>query len=185
MKQLLYYFIALIAICSCDLLPDPDYPKEGYLNYMPEETQIGANTFGCYINGKLVAVQGKYKQEGTAPSILWFGSIVKGFYSKEISGDTTMLINIQISPYEHILLQVTNLRLDTNSVFECHYCSDKIEGKVPPYVAANVHITKFNKDEQVISARFDTIVIPALDNYPYMELTNGQFDIKYGKNFYP
>ena len=67
MKQstkLIGIILLILNIYSCDIhWYDPDKPKPGYLNQMPKETSIGANTFGYYINGKLIAAQGYYQEE--------------------------------------------------------------------------------------------------------------------------
>ena len=67
MKQstkLIGIILLILNIYSCDIhWYDPDKPKPGYLNQMPKETSIGANTFGYYINGKLIAAQDIIKKK--------------------------------------------------------------------------------------------------------------------------
>lgn len=38
---------------------------------LPPETQVGANTFGCYINGKLLVPRGNGTYSGDYPALFW------------------------------------------------------------------------------------------------------------------
>lgn len=93
--RILFVSVFLLSFFSCDFhLYDPDKPKPGYLDEMPEETSIGANTFGCYVNGELAATQGWYQEEGVE-LYDWSSSAryVNGFWEK-YRNDTCMKLKI-------------------------------------------------------------------------------------------
>lgn len=71
MKKLILFLFALLLIISCnrdnDTEPD-NTPK------LPPETQNGANTFGCMINGKLFYPRdGSFSTAGSANAVTWWG----------------------------------------------------------------------------------------------------------------
>ena len=80
LTRLIGVILLIINIYSCDIhWYDPDKPKPGCLNQMPEETSIGANIFGCYINEELAALQGFFQQEGIA--------LISGEHIQDMSTD--------------------------------------------------------------------------------------------------
>ncbi len=82
MKKISCFLVIVLTFCSCIDYEDAlskslkEHSKSNfgeYLDKMPDKTQVGANTFGCYINGTLAAARGVY------PKIGGWLSIVDGF----------------------------------------------------------------------------------------------------------
>lgn len=72
MKKLLLVIVATFAFSSCD--------KDGQIfagkDQLPPETQTGANTVGCLVNGKVFLP----KKEGINPEVNCFYQLIKGEY---------------------------------------------------------------------------------------------------------
>lgn len=192
MKQsikLIGIILLILNIYSCDIhWYDPDKPKPGCLNQMPEETSIGANTFGCYINEELAALQGFFQQEGIATNF-WgaYTRYVNGFwgeYSKSLDGNNIYTcMNLQANGelyYMYIKIYDT-IYLGDND------CSIILELRDPKtlygYIDNTINIINFDTIEHIISGRFDDITVPIQFTDSIVYISKGQFDIKYGTNF--
>ena len=177
---MLFVLLCLFTITSCEFFPeDPNKPpKAAYLDYMPEETNIGANTFGCYVNGKLEAVRGLFQKEGIAPHL---GSYVNGFWEK-YKNDTTLKLHIiskQATFYIH-LHKCPHLGDNNCSFYLSLQSVSQGSGSID---TTSIDILKFDTISHIISGRFNDITIPMQFPESIVHLTDGQFDIKYGQNF--
>lgn len=85
--KLLVMALLLWSVCSCDdwiIKQMQHLRKENIvLDKMPVKTEIGANTFGCYINGKLMAIQGRRRIISEGATLDWYQlySWVNGFWN--------------------------------------------------------------------------------------------------------
>ncbi len=177
--------LLLSAVSSCDLFPeDPTKPpKPGYLDYMPEETSIGANTFGCYVNGELAAARGPFQKDGTE----LYKPYVSGFWDKyEYKNDTCMILDIVTKNYVFWIKIRKHPHLGENDM---EFYADKRESDISFGGSdAVLNIIRFDTVEHIISGRFDNIKVPSTPIYDSnitdtLYITNGQFDIKYGQDF--
>lgn len=181
MKQstkLIGIILLILNIYSCDIhWYDPDKPKPRYLNQMPKETSIGANTFGYYINGKLIAAQGYYQEEESF--------FVNGDWHK-FSEYTRMSLQASSGKHYYMMMQIYDtIRLGINDCFfHIEYNTSGLPGG-SGNIKALVDITKFDTIEHIISGRFNDITIPIefIDSISIAYITNGQFDVKYEKDF--
>lgn len=77
MKKLLLLLFTSFMLCCCD--NDDDTPATNPIDLLPPATQIGANTFGCILDG--VA----FKPDNSTNSINCFYQIVNGEYYFTVS----------------------------------------------------------------------------------------------------
>ena len=158
-------FIALPLSCV-----EPEEPIE-----LPPETQKGANTFGCLVNGELFVAQPSglsfnsrtyvYADYGVVldgPSLTIFGSNKKG------------LINIILhDPETNMLLIPRRLTYRNNN--DRFYVFRPNTGEV--------FLTKFDLENRIVSGTFE-FEIPLLKDDETVEditvkITEGRFDIKF------
>jgi len=66
MKSLILFLFILLMGCSKENLSDSSLQ-------LPPETQVGANTFGCNINGKLLVPRGNGTYNGDYPALILAG----------------------------------------------------------------------------------------------------------------
>ena len=192
MKQLTR-FIGIIFVvlgiygCQYEIL-DPGW--RGYFGDMPEETSVGANTFGCYISGELVA-SGEVPQKEGLKETWWWPRFVNGFWDRYSDSyqipdtwmfkDTTYTkMRLDFQGKNHTL-QLTISDIPVVGTHDCRFwlrfSSSESSGIV---FQSPVEITTFDTVNQIISGRFNEDVDWG-DSI--IHITEGQFDIKYGKNF--
>nr|WP_315174346.1 hypothetical protein [uncultured Flavobacterium sp.] len=99
MKNLLLLILTVFTLISCD--------KDGQIfagkDQLPPETQTGANTVGCLVNGKVFLP----KKEGINPEVNCFYQLVNGEYFftmafSDLRGTGSLTTSIQTS---RIILQ--------------------------------------------------------------------------------
>ena len=187
MKQLIRFtgfFFLILSMYCCDPidLHDPNKPRPGYLDQMPEETSIGANTFGCYINGELAAAQGVYQEKGARylPELPY----VNGFwdrYSGWINRDsiyTDMRLSFS-SQYYYMFIRIPgDLSLGAN---DCSFFISCDTSELVGTFESLIDITVLDTKKQIISGRFDDMKVNFGDWT--IRITKGQFDVNYGTNF--
>jgi hypothetical protein len=121
-----------VTLCSCDSC------KKEYLTELPPETQTGANTFGCYVNGRLFIAHRDY-----AP----FGQYhIGAVYSNNLNtlslygiGELGPLSIGVINPKLEITMQMSAMRYITGSLI--HNYED----------IGTVYITKFDTINNIVS----------------------------------
>lgn len=70
MKNLIFLLLCIVICCSRDNDTETDNTSQ-----LPAETQTGANTFGCLVNGKLFYPRdGSFSTAGSANAVTWWGS---------------------------------------------------------------------------------------------------------------
>jgi hypothetical protein len=158
-----------ITLCSCESC------KKEYLTELPPETQTGANTFGCYVNGELFVKDGTHTF--TEPplnaefikgqNILTISSFSKKGYINLWVMDVK--VNIPTSLYEGYFLP------EAEWGRECFCFGGKNFGEIV--------ITKFDTTNNIVSGRFlftgqcsDPLLNVTGDSI--VNITDGRFDIK-------
>lgn len=189
MKKLIELLcVILLTQTSCvqdNSFPETDIPRAGYLTKMPEETNVGANSFGCYINKKIVASQGWYQTVGIdSDDRYWieYSRYVNGWYRYPTFADgmKTYLMSIQAyceSHYIQIFLK-NSINMGQNS---CTILLELPDSKKLYIDNVVIDVVRFDTTEHIISGRFDSIET-YLDNST-IHITKGRFDVKYGTNF--
>lgn len=74
MKNLIFLLLCIVICCSRDNDTETDNTSQ-----LPAETQTGANTFGCLVNGKLFYPRdGSFSTAGSANAVTWWGDTSEG-----------------------------------------------------------------------------------------------------------
>jgi hypothetical protein len=167
--------LALIILCTysgCGLLSPS--PKET----LPPATQTGANTFGCYVNGKLWVPKG---YDGTSNLILNYDpTFNKGTFdlrSYRYPNSSTWFQSIILASDS---LSATGLYM----INDKHQDAQFMDSKACNYYGfdatvnrtGTLTITKFDLAKGIISGTFQfTLSKPACDT---IKITQGRFDMK-------
>lgn len=174
----LYCIFLLVILVSCR--------KED--NYsLPPETQIGAGTFGCKINGKVWVPTGSDYNSGTNinakysytyPSAIGYTLIIS---AHDYKGKPRSFFNIGMDSMKlsnGILIKLNNRRgmggatyaiLDENGNYVTYNVSDILFGEM--------YITKIDEENQILSGSF---WFEADNRFGQkIQITEGRFDLKY------
>ena len=168
-------FIGLLA--GCYPWSDPiwglnDEPNNSrYLKYLPYETHIGANKFGCYVDGKVAASQGVFQKSFNQ------GEYVMGVFARTretltFTFDTkhaTFFFDNTSAPFvgtNSFRIRVAMKQEDASGIAE----------------NASVEITCFDEALGIASGRFGPVDVPLYDadgNFlRTVCLTDGLFDVQ-------
>ena len=155
-------FIALPLSCV-----EPEEPTE-----LPPETQKGANTFGCLVNGELFVAQ---------PHFVWFGQpYVHAVYFVDLKGNSGLTIKGSNSNgfIEFGLTNSESEKLITPSI---SYYQDNAN-RFQIRNTGEVFLTKLDLENRIVSGTFE-FEIPLLKDDETVEeitvkITEGRFDIK-------
>jgi len=158
--------IALLAACK----------KEQAL---PRATQHGANTFGCYVNGKLLLPKNRLNLGGSTPAL----------YGGYTSGANTLTLNAQNSieePYRVIHIILNNpigvgeyLMSDPNNI--CLYEERPPDKRFSTAITGNgkVVITRDDRVNFILSGTFEFTAANTANSNEKVTVTSGRFDISY------
>ena len=192
MKHL--FFIATLLLFSCskdDEATTDNTPK------LPPETQTGANTFGCYINGKLVIPRdGTGTVGGSDKGARFWGGypLETDYYEIDIrdyksTRTSNILIHLQavhISGIGNYTIDLSNgMRgIDglNNNYIHCMIFDDT-SNSYKYYRSFNnsgtAIITKYDFNNRIISGTFTCRVRNSVNPSEEIEITQGRFDLKW------
>jgi len=142
---------------------------------LPPETQVGANTFGCKINGQVWLPKGNFYTLRWRVDI--FSLTQMTISAARAEGDSTTLLTFSvfndsiIYPRTYILDNPSNRRVRYGNLSTCYYESQTGN-------QSQLIITKQDMANRIISGRFSAS-FPAQAGCPPVEITEGRFDIKY------
>ncbi|MBS1640239.1 MAG: hypothetical protein JST94_05080 [Bacteroidetes bacterium] len=184
MKNLLFVFILITAIsCSSCKKSTPDPVSQ-----LPPETQTGANTFGCLING--VAFTPKGSLFGP-PSLQCAYQYLNGGYYFHLSASN---YGANSENFSNVGVFTDSLKIDTiHNPFplEIRYFTGKGYGQYGRYIISyspNLYYTTSIIKGQLIIKRFDqinqivsgTFWFNAINsNNDTIKITDGRFDMHY------
>lgn len=193
-KTLIILFTALL-LTACS--SDSSSPKDG----LPPETQIGANTFGCLINGKL------YLPRCEEPSVVFPNSamILEGSYPSIPNSNQIIVKDLKSTYYFEILIHINELKLYgvTNYTIDESNGENSIDGLHNNYIncilydnvsktyklyvsyenCGNIQITRYTVGSNnpptgtIVSGTFNGTLQNFNDNNDKIEITNGRFDV--------
>ena len=159
--------LTMLAGCSqCNKAPTP--------NKLPDATQIGANTFGCILNGKLWVAQGRrssFNYDAT-------------FQGGTLQGGCGVILNGQ--EQSNIIIEGSNIR----ALGEYTHTNSKIMFIHTDFIASYIWyidecistyklvITKNDLQNKIISGTFEFSMIRK-DTGGKIVVTDGRFDMKY------
>ena len=163
------------ALNSCSLTSDasPDT--------LPPETQNGAETFGCLVNGKVFVPKGNSQHSAIVK--IYDGRLViaatrVGNYSNGIKDQmaikTTLITGIGTYPCEE----------EGTLFYTGETCTYGV-GEKP--INAKINVTKFERGEDkinnlkwlTISGTFEGIILPGKKCSDTIKITQGRFDVKF------
>ena len=194
MKNLFITFLAasLFTACSKDNTPPPEPDK------LPEATMVGANTAGCYINGKLLIP--KNNNQSIGGPLLYGLDYVRGnnFTNplfndylaiiiknrKDIDGDNIYIhFNQMVQGVGIYTLGQSNGNRYTASPNNNHVILDRgvNSGNVQTYLSSStsgsIVITRFDWINKIISGTFSFSLYNANNPSDIIQVTQGRFDI--------
>lgn len=150
----------------------------GLQEQLPPATQTGANTFGCYVNGKLWVPKGNVGR--TNPYI----SFDPSYHGGSLGIGVYRILNSTVRQYIYIYSDSVNntgtfdlSNLNKGSVLfnfsiSCNYDRDSLISR-----KGNLTITNFDLQHQIISGTFQfTLAKPGCDT---VKVTDGRFDMKF------
>ena len=175
MKKLLFSFFVLLTFISSKC--EDDTPKNP-IDLLPPATQIGANTFGCLVDGEAFTPDGRplslinqytYSNNGYYFSVS--GSKSGNGFFKSISLATEEL---ELGLVEGNIYNLTEIRKNNAYATYYFYSTHKIQGSTSEEYKGEMIITRFN--ENVISGTFWFDVMDT-DGVVH-KIREGRFDIK-------
>lgn len=154
-------------------------------NQLPPETQTGANTFGCLVNGKV------FKPKGSpfgGPILSCAYQNINGGYSFQLKAKQDLgdeLLSIGLFTDSLPIAQGETIKLSQHHVSGKSY---GLHGKYPrgmngmlyytePVGSGELHIIKFNKTNQIVSGTFWFDGVNTSGEK--VQVREGRFDMKY------
>ncbi len=170
----LLVLLLCLSLSNCNWLSKKDEPRPD----LPPETQTGANTFGCYVNGVPYTPRGSVGLTSNfSPVLVPNGNFristyritpdrnpeqYLGFGFSELSGMGTYSINSQNG-----IMGFRDLYRD------CYYWTDREDCSYE----GTITITKYDMENFIVSGRFKaTLYVPDCDT---IRITEGRFDVKF------
>jgi hypothetical protein len=184
--KLFLVFTSLIFVCLTASKCKKDKPPVDPVSQLPPETQTGANTFGCLVDGKVFVPKGA---PFSGPSLqcayqyLDNGSS-KGFYFQLSASHRYSTQNIK-----SLAIGTENLKLKEGAfILEDAFHDGNAFGLFSESGTANytqknlpglLTITKFDEINQIVSGTFWFSVVKSSEDT--IQITNGRFDMQYTK----
>ena len=170
-------FIGLLAGCMPSAIFDNDFGNDHNapceLDYLPYETSIGANKFGCYMDGELLAVQGHFQEPCRG--------LIDNMEGEWDSYGQRALLNFYLD-YVDMVIDIAS-----RPVTGMNLC--RLEMKCPEAGlrgaadGVSVGIICFDEANGIISGRFGPVDVPLCDDagdvVKTVRLTDGRFDMKF------
>lgn len=147
LKKQLLLLLTMLCCLSCGDIEDETVD----ITVMPAATTVGANTFGCLIDGWLY-VGGRYSDYDRIPSITFAYNKTSGNIEAEVQVKRDVFIRFTIvSPVQGEELIFTDTRFN----------GEKLKD-------GRVTLTRFDRDKQIVSGTFEG-----------GRMEHGRFDVRY------
>ena len=186
MKPKLLLYAALLTLTQCSQCkrddPQPQPPKDP-LSLLPPETQTGAGTFGCLVNGKayvaLSSIKCRGDWQGQSTLFVSGEGSLNGDYNNQEIFSAGMLLNGGLrNGQEFNLVRFSQPINSTLSQFAadatiklCGYHGDYIK-------AGQVTLVKFDPVARIAAGRF-AFVLYEPGGCDTLRVSNGRFDVKF------
>jgi hypothetical protein len=168
MKTAILYLLLIVAITAGACKKEKLTP----------ETQTGANTFSCKINGKVYKSKSDFLSQGLVGSIsinkngIYTFSIGSVMYRGDESG---YAVGLLVSDF--VGARIYDLRVETGYVDKTtsptqHY-SSKTNG------SGSLNVEYLNKEAKIISGTFEFVAANIKNPNETINITEGRFDLKY------
>ena len=148
------------------------------LNVLPQETQTGANTFGCYIDGQLY-LGGYFPITGAIPLVAEYQSKSKKIIINAYGKKNNKAAGI-------MYFEINNPVKGTTQNLSLAYYMPQTSLNYFYYLAFNeagVYLTKFDTINKIVSGNFNFLGRSADQLFHFsgndsIQITQGRFDIK-------
>ena len=181
MKRKLLLYAALLTLTQCSKCKNDPTPADPAAQ-LPPATQIGANTFGCLVNGQPYTPSG---YNGTSNYAVLYDQGPNGanlnILTYRIAGTGSQYINLSCGPVtiarkfslDIPVTEGTAAYVNTAGQFPCN----SYEGnQAPNYRRGQLIITRLDPQAGIISGTFEfTLAKPGCDT---IKVTQGRFDKK-------
>jgi hypothetical protein len=146
---------------------------------LPPETTIGANTFGCKIDGKVFIPQGRNGMPGlvanqyflgTGPGGGWFTFVTASDKDNIIIIETDSLLLLENNSY--------SLKPMKGFAYGRHYFN-LLSFQMNQNDVGTLFITKHDMQRHILSGRFSFTATNVYDQTKKVNITEGRFDIIY------
>lgn len=196
MNKKILFFLPLIALFIANVSCSDNNDSQSKL---PEATTTGANTAGCYIDGKLfIPKDGEVSFSGTSYGLTIGGGIN---FNEPIVGDDYFyihIVNFRDRPTYSLWLQMDNMIQGEGEYIVGQANGEYfVDGPSNPFIIAQyydgeniaktyysshnsgiIRITKFDYSNGIYSATFTGILYNRDNPADTIEITKGRFDIK-------
>lgn len=177
----------ILSYCIFVLILNSNCKKDDTSNELvklPEATSVGANTFGCLVNGKAYLPQGSYL---SPPELqVFYQQLINGdnlsikAYNKSDAYNNIQLINLSVDSLN--LKSGVSLNLKLKSKESAFAEFDFIAGSFKAYSTTigsvgNLTITNLNESAKIISGTFFFNAVTSTNDT--VKVTNGRFDLQY------
>ena len=134
---------------------------------LPAETQTGANTFGCLVDGKVFVPKGSFPYSGLSASIQFE---ILNFNAKNKEESTGMVIILRgFNKIGEYVITSSNDEIGISKDNQDFYAYD---GKII--------ITKYDRVEKILSGQF-YFTAKHSQTGKTISITDGRFDVKYSE----
>jgi hypothetical protein len=127
---------------------------------LPAATQIGANTFGCLIDGRLFLPKDKFPTAGLTAKIQFNNLSILTFNGNDF-------INIRLQNFDH---------LGNYSVASGNEIEYLIDGLSYKWINGEINILKYDKIKNILSGQFNFVGKDAKTG-KLVNVTDGRFDV--------
>jgi hypothetical protein len=165
--------------------PNPTPPSDP-IAALPAETQTGAGTFGCLVNGKAYSAPYSTSARGDWQSTtrLIIGSdtnlsgmrtnagiTIHAILEGKLSTGQLFTLFPSVIPHTIFSLSRNEFTSDADGNVSCYYSGNHIK-------TGQVMLTKFDGVERIASGRF-AFTLYELGGCDTLKVTNGRFDVKF------
>lgn len=169
---LLLFFSSLLLNSKCRKENEPQ---------LPPETTIGANTFGCKIDGKVFVPKGTITSPALIAQYLFLGNGLGGGWFLNIGAGNRVdnpKKNISIETDSLLLLEGKSYPLKNLKGYAYgRHSSDIISYQMTTADLGDLYITKHDQVQRILSGRFSFTATNS--NNEKVNITEGRFDIRY------
>jgi hypothetical protein len=179
MKRLLLYAALLLLLTQCSKCKYDPEPKEPEL---PAETQIGAGTFGCKVNGQVLVAPNLNYIRSKLEFVDMFSIGGSGHIQRQKLHVGFILKDFLFrSNKRYLVLHPDTVLLRGNAAYAdfsfvkppgCYYSGERV------LAGGYVHITRYDEAVRVLSGRFAyTLYEPG--GCDTVRVTDGRFDVRW------
>ena len=183
MKQMNFPLLLLIALFSLNAGCKKENTLEDELAKLPPATQIGANTFGCLVNGKAWVAQNGCRFLCDPPFKLYYSDINGGniiAIAENLSPTSNSTISVHVdssnffSNFEFPNFGRNNMSFIYNNYSLPQECSVNRTDDSTVNGVGKVYLTRFDLNSRIISGTFEFSL--SKSGCDTIRVTNGRFD---------